>query len=179
MPPANSTWRVLPRRSRGPGRARRTGRGAAAALAATVLVAAAGCGGASSRSYSLAATQACLRKAGFPASVVTNFYLQGTGGNLRVRLTNAGPALLAPNTPTGSISPDQYVFLVFDASPAAAAAAEQKALRLAQRSLHSHGILMSNAAVEQTVGLSENVFYYSATQNITRAERATITRCLR
>lgn len=143
------------------------------------MVCLASCGGVTTRSFSLAATRACLRKAGLQTSAVSNIYLPGSGGNLRVRLTNAGPALLDPNAPTGSISPDQYVFLVFDATPAAAAAAERKALDLAQRALRSHGILMSDAAVDQSLGVTRNVFYYSATANISRSERTTITKCLR
>jgi hypothetical protein len=150
-----------------------------ACVGVLVLIGAVGCGGGGSNRYSLSATRLCLKKAGFQTSSVTNSYLPSTGGDLRARLTNAGPSLLAPGNLRGGPPPDQYVFLIFGKDPAAALATENKALALTLRSLKADGLLMTRAAVENAVGVAKNVFYYSPTGALTKSERAKVTSCLR
>jgi len=150
-------------------------------LGAALALAIAGCGGGSGGAhiYTLSATQSCLRKNGFQASVVTDFSLPGTGGNLRVRLTDVGQALLAPNTPPGAPSPDEFVFLVFDKTAAAALATEKRAMTLAFQSLRADGLQMTRAQLRAGVGLTDNVFYYSAVGVLAKSERTKIMSCLR
>ena len=149
-------------------------------FAVILAVAAAGCGGGGSGSsgYSLSSTRACLQKAGFGAVAVGNDELPGAGGNLRVKLTNK-IGLLDPNAPSGGGPENEYVFLVFAKDPAAALATERKALDLALQSFHSRGLLMTRAAAKQGVGLTKNVFYYSASGPLTKDERTKVGSCLR
>jgi hypothetical protein len=151
-----------------------------ACVGVLVVIGTVGCGGGGSHQYSLSATRLCLKKAGLPTSVVTNSFLPSAGGDLRARLTNAGPSLLAPANLRGGPPPNQqYVFLIFGRDAAAALATKKKALALALRSLRADGLLMTRAAVEDSVGLAENVFYYSTTGALTKSERAKVTSCLR
>jgi hypothetical protein len=152
-----------------------------ACIGVCVALAAAGCGGGGAKShlYTLTATQACLRKAGFETAVVQNFYLAGKGGNLRVKLASTKPQLLNPNAPRGGApSGSGDVFLVFGRDSAAARATQRKGLTLASESLSENGLSLTRAAIEKSMGVSGNVFYYSATQALSSRERATITRCL-
>ena len=93
-----------------------------ASVAVMLAVAAAGCGGGGSggsSGYSLPATRTCLQKAGFEAAALGNDELPGTGGNLRVKLTNK-IGLLDPAAPSGGGPENEYVFLVFAKDPAKA-----------------------------------------------------------
>ena len=138
----------------------------------------AACGG-GSHSYTLTATRSCLVKAGFQTAALKNRFLPGTGGNLRVRLTTGGNAPLDPNAPRGGISPDEYVFLVFERDPAAALATEARAVSLAVRSVEAGGRSITRRAVLDGVALTKNVFYYSDTGALTQSERKQVAVCLR
>ncbi len=158
-------------------------RSASLAVAAVAVgVCLAGCGGGGGTgggkdTYTLAATRSCLDKAGYPTAVVKNQYLPGTGGNLRVHVTET-EALLDPGQKTGNAAPG-YVFLVFGKDPAAAIRTENKALALAMQSFEHEQQLMTRAALKKGVGLAGNVFYYSSTGALTAAERAKVASCLR
>ncbi len=148
------------------------------------LVVVAGCGGGhqaaeSTGLYTLAATRSCLVSAGFQASAAENHYLPGSGGNLRVRLTNHGPALLAPNASRTAPPSDEYVFLVFDHGAAAARTTEERALTLAMQSVQADGLVMTRNQVRDGVGLNKNVFFYSAAGTLTKDERRKVVSCLR
>jgi hypothetical protein len=144
-----------------------------------VLFLAAGCGGGGGKGvFTLSATRSCLQKSGFQTTVLANDYLPGSGGNLRVRLTHEAH-LLQPNAPSGGGPQDEYVFLVFAKDPTAALATQDKAVTLAVNSFRSRGILMTRAAVKKGVGLSNNVFYYSANGPLNKGERAKVESCLR
>jgi hypothetical protein len=152
-----------------------------ATVCVMLAVAAAGCGGGGSggsSGYTLSSTKACLQKAGFGAVAVGNDELPGAGGNLRVKLTNK-VGLLNPSAPSGGGPENEYVFLVFAKDPAAALATERKALDLALQSFHSRGLLMTRSAAKQGVGLTKNVFYYSAAGPLTKDERTKVGSCLR
>ena len=153
-------------------------------LGGLLLIVVAGCGGGhqaagSSGLYTLEATRSCLVSAGFQASAVSNRYLPGSGGDLRVRLTNHGPALLAPNASRTAPPSDEYVFLVFDHGAAAARSTEERALTLAMQSVQADGLLMTRDQVKHGVGLSKNVFFYSASGTLTKDERVKVMSCLR
>jgi len=146
---------------------------------ALAVIGAAGCGGGGgSHGFTLSATRSCLTKAGFQTSVLKNSYLPGTGGNLRVRLTNT-VHLLDPTAPSGGGAQDEYVFLVFAKDVPAALATEKKAVALALQSFQSRGLLMTSAAVKKGVAVSENVFYYSAAGPLNKDERTKVASCLR
>jgi hypothetical protein len=147
--------------------------------AVLVVLGMAACGGGGgSHAYTLSATQACLKKAGYQTVTVSNSSLPGSGGDLRVRLTNV-VHLLTPNSPTGAGPEQQYVFLVFQKSPAAALVTENKAVTLAVQSTEHYAVLMTRAAAKAGVGLTENVFYYSTSGALTQGERTKVTSCLR
>lgn len=135
---------------------------------------AAGCGS-STHAYTLAATQKCFEKGGYGTAKLANRYLPGSSGNLRVRLVK-GPELLQPSvlgrTTLG------YVFLVFGKDEEEARATENKAVDLTVSSLHANGRLISRAQARQAVGLTKNVFFYSATGALTAKERAKVAGCL-
>ncbi len=152
-----------------------------ATMVFVLTVAAAGCGGGGSggsSGYSLSSTRTCLQKAGFEAAAVGNDELPGAGGNLRVKLTNK-VGLLDPAAAHGGGPENEYVFLVFAKDPAAALVTERKALDLALQSFHSRGLLMTRSAAKQGVGLTKNVFYYSASGPLTKDERTKVSSCLR
>ena len=154
---------------------RRAGLGAAGLL---LGIAAAGCGGGGgSKAYTLSATQSCLTKAGYQTAVVKNSYLPGSGGDLRVRLTSGKPQLLQPNAPSGRVETG-YVFIVFGKDGAEALTVENKALALAVRSFQSQGILLTRAAAKAGVQATDNVFYYSPTGALTKADRTKVAACL-
>jgi hypothetical protein len=148
-----------------------------------VLLATAGvsaCGGGGHKSgFSLSATRDCLDKAGFKTAVVRNKNFPSAVGNLRVKLDKGGQALLNPARPKGGIAPNQYVFLVFAEDPAGAVAIEKRAVRIAVQMLRVRGYVMTRAALESDVGLAKNVFYYSTTGRVTKADRAKFAPCLR
>lgn len=146
--------------------------------AALLAVAASGCGGSSgSGAYSLSATRSCMDKAGYQTATVKNSYLPGSGGNLRAQLSKRDH-LLSPNTPTGSAPNDDYVFLVFDKTPAEALTTQEKAVTLAIQSFEHQSVLLTRAAARAGVGLTKNVFYYSPNGALTPSERLKITSCL-
>jgi hypothetical protein len=136
----------------------------------------AGCGSGSNR-ITLKATRACLDNDGYQTAVLANRYLPGSEGNLRVRLIKGGQ-LLNPGGVKGAQS-GAYIFLVFDKDAASAAKTEEKAISLAVASLRSQSVLMTPAAVKRGVGLTKNVFYYSATGSLTNSERSKVASCLR
>jgi hypothetical protein len=144
-----------------------------------LALAAAGCGGggAGSGDYTLAATKSCFTKGGFLAQELANRYLPGTGGNLRVRISRNEHRLLAPGGVKGLVARD-YVFLVFQKDPAAALKTQEKAVTLAVKSLASQSVLITPAAVRRGVGLTKNVFFYSATGALTKSERTKVASCL-
>jgi hypothetical protein len=154
-------------------RATLVGAGAVLALAVS------GCGGSGGGSggYSLASTKACFTKGGFVAQELANRYLPGTGGNLRVRISRNEHRVLAPGGVKGLVARD-YVFLVFQKDPAAALATQEKAVTLAVKSLASQSVLITRAAVRRGVGVTKNVFYYSATGALTKSERTRVASCL-
>jgi hypothetical protein len=137
----------------------------------------AGCGSGSSNRLTLKATRSCLDKDGYRTAVLANRYLPGTEGNLRVRLIKGGQ-LLNPGGLKG-VQSTNYVFLVFDKDAASAAKTREKAVSLAVASLRSQSVLMTPAAVRRGVGLTKNVFYYSATGSLTNSERSIVESCLR
>ncbi len=146
--------------------------------AVLVAIGAAACGGGGgSHLFTLAATQSCLQKAGYETTQVKNPYLPGTGGNLRVKLTNT-VHLLTPNSPAGGGPDQEYVFLVFTKDPAAGLAIENKAVTLAVQSTEHYAVMMTRAAAKAGVGLTKNVFYYSASGALTQGERTKVTACL-
>ena len=116
-----------------------------ASVALLVAVGTTGCGGGGNHLYTLPATQACLKKAGYQTTPVKNPYLPGSLGNLRVQLTNE-TTLLNPSALRGGDSSDQYVFLVFDKDVAGGLATEQKAVTLAVESTEHYAVLMTRAA---------------------------------
>jgi hypothetical protein len=148
-----------------------------ASLALLVVIGTTGCGGGGSHLYTLAATQACMKKAGYQTTPVKNPYLPGSAGNLRVQLSNP-TALLNPSALRGGDSSDQYVFLVFDKNIAGGLATEQKAVTLAVQSTEHFAVLMTRAAAKAGVGLTKNVFYYTDSGALTAGERTKITACL-
>lgn len=144
----------------------------------------AGCGGhhravETDQIYTLDATRSCLDQAGFQTTVLTNHYLPGSGGNLRVRVTNEGPALLAPNASHTAPPSDEFVFLVFDHDRAAALKTEARAVTLGLQSASADGLQITRNELEKGVGLSKNVFFYSATGTLTNGERRKVANCLR
>ena len=153
---------------------------AGVAVGAVLLTAgAAGCGGGHGSSlYTLAATKACMEKAGFPADALANSSLPGSGGNLRVQVSTAVPPL-SPSAQRGTVVPNQFVFLVFGASPAEALEVENKAITLTVRTLLDQGISATPAYVRRGVGLAKNVFFYSPSGALTPSQRAKVDRCLR
>jgi hypothetical protein len=161
------------------GTMRRVGlRAGAAGAGLLVAIGAAGCGGGGgSHLYTLAATRACLDKAGYQTTPVENPYLPGSAGNLRVKLSNS-TTLLNPSSLRGSSASDEYVFLVFDKSLAGGLATEQKAVTLAVESTEHYAVMMTRAAAKAGVGLTKNVFYYSDSGALTQGERTKITSCL-
>ena len=149
-------------------------------ICAAVLLAvvASGCGGSSgSNAYSLSATRSCMDKAGYQTATVKNPYLPGSGGNLRAQLSKRDH-LLNPSTITGSAPNDDYVFLVFDKTPAEALTTQEKAVTLAIQSFEHQSVLLTRAAARAGVGLTKNVFYYSPNGALTTSERTKITSCL-
>jgi hypothetical protein len=156
-----------------------TWRAVLACVGALLALAAAGCGGGggSNGNYTLAATKSCFTKGGFLAQELANRYLPGTGGNLRVRISRKEHRLLAPGGVKGLVARD-YVFLVFQKDPAAALATQEKAVTLAVKSLASQSVLITRAAVRRGVGLTKNVFFYSATGALTKSERTKVASCL-
>jgi hypothetical protein len=139
----------------------------------------AGCGGGHGSSlYTLAGTKACLQKQGFPSTALENSSLPGSGGNLRVQVSTEVPAL-APNAPRGTVVPNQYVFLVFGASPAEAQKLENRAITLTVRTLFDQGISATRDYVRRGVGLARNVFFYSPSGALTPSQRAKVGRCVR
>ncbi len=151
----------------------------AALVTALVTVALTGCGGHKSSVYSLSATQSCLEKAGLQTAVVTDTYLPASGGDLRVRLKNGKKALLDPQQLKGGTPPNEYIFLIFAKSPAAALGTENKAVTLAYQTLRVRGMLITRAAVRADVGLAKNVFFYSTTGGVTAGDRKVFLPCLR
>jgi hypothetical protein len=142
------------------------------------LFALAACGGSGQHLYTLAATRACMRHAGYEAQPLANHSLPGSGGNLLVRVRNVEP-LLTPNAPQGTVVPNEYVFLVFDKDAASAVATEDKAIRLTIRTLNVEGEAVTRAYVEAGLGLTRNVFFYSPTGPLTKVERTKVVACLR
>jgi len=150
-----------------------------AACALLLTVGATSCGGGHGSSlYTLAATKSCLEKAGYRADTLANSSLPGSGGNLRVQVSTAVPPL-EPNAPRGTVVPDQYVFLVFEGSPAEALTTENKAITLTRRTLFDQGISATRGYVKRGVGLARNVFFYSPSGALTPSQRAKVERCLR
>lgn len=149
-----------------------------ACVGVVVAIGASGCGGGGGSGYTLSATRSCFDKAGFLTNELANRYLPGTGGNLRVRITKAQQQLLSPGGVKGRQARD-YVFLVFGKDPAEATATQAKAVHLAVSSLRSQAVLITPAAVRKGVGVTGNVFYYSATGALTKGERTKVTSCLR
>lgn len=150
-----------------------------AGVGAVLAIAVAGCGGGggSSDAYTLAPTEACFTKGGFLAQELANRYLPGTGGNLRVRISRNEHRVLAPGGVKGLVARD-YVFLVFQKDPTAALKTQEKAVTLAVKSLASQSVLITPAAVRRGVGLTKNVFFYSATGALTKSERTRVASCL-
>jgi hypothetical protein len=150
-----------------------------AGVGAVLALVVAGCGGGGggSSSYTLAATKACFVKGGFLAQELANRYLPGTGGNLRVRISRNEHRVIAPGGVKGLVARD-YVFLVFQKTPQAALATQEKAVTLAVKSLASQSVLITRAAVRRGVGLTKNVFFYSATGALTKSERTRVASCL-
>jgi hypothetical protein len=147
----------------------------------TALVGAAGCGGGggSSDTLTIDKTRPCFEKAGLKATLTHNRYLPGAVGYLQVEFESAKNALLDPAANLQGRGPqNQDVFLVFEQDPAGALADENKAVRLAIRSLRSQGSLITRAAVVAGVGLTKNVFYYSSTGALTKSERTKVESCL-
>jgi hypothetical protein len=140
-----------------------------------LALAAAGCGGSSADGYSLKATQSCFAKAGYATSELPNRYLPGSQGNLRVRLLK-GPELLQPSA-QGRTSLG-YVFLVFGKDQKEAQATQAKAVHLTVISLHANGRLITASQARRSVGLTKNVFFYSATGALTAQQRAKVAGCL-
>jgi hypothetical protein len=151
---------------------------ACAAVLLAIGASACGSGGGGSDTYNLSATQSCMNKAGYQATTVKNPYLPGSAGNLRVQLSKQDH-LLTPNTPTGGAPNDDYVFLVFDTTPVGALATQSKAITLAVKSFEHQSVLLTRAGAKAGVGLTKNVFYYSANGALTSSERTKITTCLR
>ena len=154
-----------------------------ACFCAVVVLGAAGCGGGSgggsNGAFTLAATQSCLKKAGYATGTVTNRYLPSDGGDLRVRLSKK-PDLLTPGAAPGSTSSsDEYVFLLFSKTPAAALKIREKAVTLAVQSFEHESVLLTRAAARAGVGLTKNVFFYSASGPLTQDERTKVASCLR
>jgi hypothetical protein len=143
-----------------------------------VLVALAGCGGGGQHLYTLPATRACMRHAGYEAQALANHSLPGSGGNLLVRVRNVDP-LLAPNAPQGTVIPNEYVFLVFDKDAVSAVATEKKAITLTIGTLNVNGEAVTRAYVKAGLGLVRNVFFYSPTGPLTKEERTKVVACLR
>jgi hypothetical protein len=155
---------------------------AIALLGSALVLAAAGCGGSggaksSSQGYSLEPTKSCFEKAGLTTAVVKSQYLPGAGGNLRVQFTHKA-VLLDPTKLSGTESPDEFVFLVFEKTPASATATENKAITLTIKSLRDDALSITRAAVKAGVQTSGNVFYYSPSGPLTKAERAKVESCL-
>ena len=147
--------------------------------AGLVVLGMAACGGGGgSNGYTLAATETCLKKAGYETIKVTNSYLPGTEGNLRVKLSNQ-VHLLSPSSPTGGGPDQEYVFLIFQKDPATALVTENKAVTLAVQSTEHYAVMMTRAAAKAGVGLTKNVFYYSTSGALTQGERTKVEACLR
>jgi hypothetical protein len=148
-------------------------------VGAVVALAVAGCGGGGggSKAYTLSPTKACFTKGGFLAQDLANRYLPGTGGNLRVRISRNEHRVIAPGGVKGLVARD-YVFLVFQKDPAAALQTQEKAVTLAVKSLASQSVLITRAAVRRGVGVTKNVFFYSATGALTKSERTRVASCL-
>lgn len=139
-----------------------------------------GCGGSGGNgAYSLSATKACLNKAGLQTAAVSNDNFPAATGNLRVQIRKPGQTLLDPQQLRSGIPPNEYVFLVFSKTPAAALATEQKAVNVAFQSLRVRGMLITRAALRNDVGLDRNVFYYSTTGAVTKGDKAKFISCLR
>jgi hypothetical protein len=148
---------------------------AAGGLTVVVL---AGCGGHSTKQYTLAATQSCLEKQGYHTAVVKNTTLPSPGGNLRVQIAKTSNALLDPAQAKGGTPPNTYVFLIFAKDPAGALAIENRAVRVSVQSLKVRGLSISPAAVRKDVGTAGNVFFYSTTGGVPASARAKFTPCL-
>lgn len=154
-------------------------RGGLAFAAVAFAIGVSACGGSSGNGlYSLSATQSCMNKSGYQTATLKNQYLPGSEGNLRVQLSKRDH-LLTPNTPTGSAPNDDYVFLVFDKSPAGAVATQEKAVTLAIQSFEHQSVLLSRAGARAGVALAKNVFFYSPNGALTPSERTKVTACLR
>ena len=154
-------------------------RGAGPLCAAAVVLGVAGCGGGGggAKLYSLSATQACMRHAGYAAVALANTSLPGAAGNLRVQIATTEPAL-APNALRGTVIPNQFVFLVFGKDEASALVTENKAITITIRTLNDQGEQLTRAYVRSGVGLSKNVFYYSPSGPLTKGERSKVVSCL-
>jgi hypothetical protein len=152
-----------------------------ASVGLLILLGTTGCGGGGGgrSAYTLAATQSCLRKAGFQTAPLPNRFLPGAGGNLRVRLDNPGTQLPGVKSPRFNIGSGDYVFLVFDKDPAAALETERRAVTLAVRFAKARGRPVTRRAVQDAVALDRNVFYYSSTGPLSASERASVGSCLR
>ncbi len=150
-----------------------------AGIGALIAIGVAGCGGGGGNGlYTLSATASCMQKAGYQTTKVTNPYLPGSAGNLRVQLSKIDH-LLNPTTPTGAAPNDDFVFLVFDKDATGALATENKAITLAVRSFEHQSALLSRAAAKAGVAVAKNVFFYSANGALTPSERTKVTTCLR
>lgn len=143
-----------------------------------IALGAAACGGSGSSLYTLSATQSCMKKAGYQTSVVKDPYLPGAGGNLRVQLSTS-VKLLTPAALRGGGPNADFVFLVFDKDPATALKTENKAVTLAVQSFEHQAVLLTRAGARAGVGLTKNVFYYSANGALTAGERTKVSSCLR
>jgi hypothetical protein len=94
-----------------------------------------------------------------------------------VRISRNEHRVLAPGGVKGLVARD-YVFLVFQKNPAAALKTQEKAVTLAVKSLASQSVLITPAAVRRGVGVTKNVFFYSATGALTKSERTRVASCL-
>jgi hypothetical protein len=146
-----------------------------------ILVGAAACGGGGGGepdTYTLAPTRACFDDAGYTTAALPNPSLPASGGHLRVRLSSSDE-LLDPSKRSGRSTGGEYVFLVFAADPAAAAATRRKAVDLAEESLQASGLFMTRQTVSQGLGLTKNVLFYSTEGALTEDQRTAVTSCLR
>jgi len=129
--------------------------------------------------FTIDKTRPCFEKAGLKATLTSNRYLPGAAGYLQVEFASAKNALLDPAANLSGRSPqNQDVFLIFAKDEAGALVDENKAVRLAIRSLRAQGSVMTRTAVVAGVGLTKNVFYYSATGALTKGERTKVESCL-
>ena len=132
----------------------------AALLSVLVALVAAGCGSSSGGgpTYTLSATQKCLKAAGDRAFTVTNQVLAGSQGNLEVQFTYG----------------TEDIYVVFGKNKSEAEATQEKAVT--QAALHNH---IDRATVLAGVTVDHNVFYYSDYGPLTAIGRQKITACLR